>query len=66
MIAILEPVGAGIMVSLISKYLLNNLGVLWQSCSAEEIRVDENEVEEETISSTNTTVSDADVHVHCR
>jgi hypothetical protein len=66
-IAILEPVCAGIMVALINKYLLNNLGGLWQSCSAEEIIVDEHELDEEgtSLSSTNTTISDVDIHVHC-
>jgi hypothetical protein len=67
-VAILEPVCAGIMVALINKYLLNNLGSLWQSCSAEEIVVDEQGLEEEgeAVSSTNTTISDVDIHVHCR
>jgi hypothetical protein len=66
-IAILEPVCAGLMVALINKYLLNNLGSLCQSCSAEEILVDEHEEEEEgdSVSSTNTTISDVGVHVHC-
>jgi hypothetical protein len=66
-VAILESVCAGIMVALLNKYLLNNLGSLWQSCSAEEIIVDENELEEEgeAVSSTNTTISDVDIHVHC-
>jgi hypothetical protein len=66
-VAILEPVCAGIMVALINKYLLNNLGSLWQSCSAEEIVVDEQGLEEEgeAVSSTNTTISDVDIHVHC-
>jgi hypothetical protein len=55
------------MVALINKYLLNNLGGLWQSCSAEEIIVDEHELDEEgtSLSSTNTTISDVDIHVHC-
>jgi hypothetical protein len=66
-VAILEPVCAGIMVALINKYLLNNLGGLWQSCSAEEIIVDEHELDEEgtSLSSANTTISDVDIHVHC-
>ena len=66
-LAILEPVFAGIMVSLINKYVLNNLG-WWSSCSAEELVVDEHDLEEDergTASSTNTTISDADIHVHC-
>jgi hypothetical protein len=67
-IAIVEPVCAGIMVALINNYLLNNLGVVWQSCSAEKLVVDEHELEEEegeALSSTNTTISDVDIHVHC-
>ena len=66
-VAILEPVCAGLMVALINKYLLNNLGGLWQSCSAEEIIVDEHDLDEEgtSLSSTNTTISDVDIHVHC-
>jgi hypothetical protein len=71
-IAILEPVCAGIMVSLINKYILSgSLGVWMQSyCSVEEFREEgeefvEEEVEEE-ISSTNTSItSDASIHVHC-
>jgi hypothetical protein len=59
-LASMEPVCAGIMVALINKYLLNNLGGLWHSCSAEEIIVDEHETEEESVSSTNTTIIDAD------
>jgi hypothetical protein len=66
-VAILEPVCAGIMVALINKYLWDNLGSLWQSCSAEEIIVDEQELEEEgeAVSSTNTTISDVEIHMHC-
>ena len=67
-ITILEPVFAGIIVALINKCLLNNLGVVWQSCLAEELVVDEHELEEEeaeAVSSTNTTISDVDIHVHC-
>jgi hypothetical protein len=64
-LAIIEPVCAGIMVALINKYLLNNLGGWWQSCSAEEIIVDEHEMEDDSVSSTNTTITDAEIHVHC-
>ena len=73
-IAILEPVFAGIMVSLIKKYVINGPCSAWlqQPCSAEEFREDEDEDvdekeedEREQYSSTNTTISDADIHVHC-
>lgn len=71
MIAFIEPVCAGIMVSLINKYILNGGCAGWfqQSCSAEAFRQqDENEMveaESDSISSTTTTVTDASVHVHC-
>ena len=68
-LAILEPVFAGIMLFLINKYILNGSWNVWlqQSCSAEEeVREDENETDEVAqYSSTHTTISDADVHVHC-
>ena len=65
-IAILEPVFAGILVSLINKYVLSGSCVSWlrQSCSAEEVRENDDD-EMEQHSSTITTISDADVHVHC-
>jgi hypothetical protein len=53
------------MVALSNKHILNNLGSLWSSCSAEEIIVDEHETEEESVSPTNTAIVDADVHMHC-
>ena len=66
-IAILEPVFAGIIVSLINRYVLSGSGVSWlrQSCSAEEVRDNDDDDELEQHSSTITTISDADVHVHC-
>ena len=70
-IAIVEPVFAGILVSLLNKYVLSGqcIGWLQQACvSLEEVieeREGEKEDEEEVLSSTNTTISDASVHVHC-
>ena len=66
-IAILEPVFAGILVSLINKYLISGNCVAWlrQSCSAEEVKENDDDDEMEQHSSTITTISDADVHVHC-
>ena len=65
-IAILEPVFAGILVSLINKYVLSGACVSWirQSCSAEEVKENDDD-EMEQHSSTITTISDASVHVHC-
>ena len=70
-IAIDEPVFAGILVSLLSKYVWSGqcIGWLQKSCaSLEEVieeREGEKEDEEEVLSSANTTISDASVHVHC-
>ena len=48
-IAILEPVFAGLMVSLLNKYVLSGTCSAWlqQFCSTEEVREDENEVVED-------------------
>ena len=66
-IAILEPVFAGIIVSLINRYVLSGSGVSWirQSCSAEEVRENDDEEEMDQQASNITTISDASVHVHC-
>ena len=72
-VAILEPVFAGTMVSLINKYLINGpIGAWLQQCATEEFQEDEDESEDSKMedekdqwSSQNTTISDADVHVHC-
>ena len=66
-IAIIEPVFAGLLVSLLNKYVLSGqcTGWLQQSCeSSEEIIEEEEEEEEAGVSSTTTTVSDATVHMH--
>ena len=70
-IAILEPVFAGIMVSLINKYVISGScsGWLQNLGASHQVREDEHEViddEGEAVSSTTTTISDADMHVHCR
>ena len=68
-IAIVEPVFAGILVSLINRYILSGSCVSWlrQSCSTEELRENDDEEEEqmEQQASNITTISDASVHVHC-
>ena len=69
-IAILEPVFAGIMVSLINKSVLSwsCSGWLQNECTSQQDGENENEIVEgegEAVSSTSTTISDADVHVHC-
>ena len=64
---IVEPVFAGILVSLINKYLLSGSCTerLRQSCDAKEQEQEAEEfVEEHSVSSTTTTISDATVHVH--
>ena len=66
-ITIVEPVFAGILVSLLNKYVLSGqcCGWLQKSCESSEEIIEEGENEEEGVSSTTTTVSDASVHVHC-
>ena len=69
-LAIVEPVFAGIIVSLLNKYFLSGqcYGWLQQCCEQAEERIEEKEGERENeeveVSSTTTTVSDASVHVH--
>ena len=71
-IAIVEPVFAGLLVSLLNKYVLSGQCTSWlqQSCESAEEIIEESEEEEEEekgneVSSTNTTISDASVHIHC-
>ena len=67
-IAIVEPVFAGILVSLLNKYVLSGQCCVWLQKSCEDNQaevIEEGEPDEEGISSTTTTVSDASVHVHC-
>ena len=69
-IAIVEPVFAGILVSLINRFVLSGqcCGWLQQSCERVEELVEEREggreAEEVEVSSTTTIVSDATVHMH--
>ena len=71
-IAIVEPVCAGLLVSLLIKYVLSGQcsGWLQQSCEGVEEIIEESEGEKEeeeleVVASTTTTISDASVHVHC-
>ena len=74
-IAVIEPVFAGVLVSLFNRYILSGQCAGWisQSCDTteeeseiieEEERKKEQE-EGEAVSSTNTSISDASVHIHC-
>ena len=65
MTPILEPILAGITVSLINKFILNN-NIIWNWCSPLDIVIDQHE---DTISSSNTTISDMSfdtphIHIH--
>ena len=69
-IALLEPVFAGVLVSLLNKYLINGSGGTWLQnwCVPPEDKTDKDEemdVEGDSTSSKNTTISDADVLTHC-
>ena len=60
---ILEPIGAGLLVALISKYVINNKPLCDSICEAKE---EEPEIVEDECSSSNTTsVNSAElVHIH--
>ena len=71
-IAILEPIAAGMIVSILNKYFVSGQFYNWlQSCCQQveeeilEERDRDNEHDEVQWSSTTTVVSDATIHVHC-
>ena len=63
---ILEPIGAGLLVALISKYVINNKPLCDSICETCETKKEEPEIVEDECSSSNTTsVNSAElVHVH--
>ena len=63
---ILEPIGAGLLVALISKYVINNKPLCDSICETCETKKEEPEIVEEDCSSSNTTsVNSAElVHIH--
>ena len=65
-IAIIEPVCAGLLVALINKYVLSGSLMVWlqSSCAAEDVRVSEGNDTEESASSTTSINADVEVHVH--
>ena len=59
---IFEPIGAGLIVALISKYIINNNYICDSvPCTAKK---EEPEIVEEDSSSNTTSVNDAEIHVH--
>ena len=59
---ILEPIGAGLLVALISKYVINNKPLCDSICETKE---EEPEIVEECSSSNTTSVNSAElVHIH--
>ena len=63
--AILEPIGAGVLVALISKYIINNKPLCDSICETCEAKEEETEIVEECSSSNTTSVNDAEmVHIH--
>jgi len=62
MTSVLEPIGAGIAVALINKFIINN-NYLWSLCSGS--RPSKEDVHEDNISSTSTTTVDTiEIHAH--
>ena len=66
--SILEPVFAGVLVSLINRYLLNGSAGTWlQSWCVPDENIDEDEVldeEDHSMSSTSTTILDTQIDAH--
>jgi hypothetical protein len=62
---ILEPIGAGVLVALISKYVINNKPLCDSISETCETKEEEPEIVEECSSSNTTSVNSAElVHVH--
>ena len=62
MTSVLEPIGAGIAVALINKFIINN-NYLWSMCSGS--RPGKEDDHEDNISSTSTTTVDTvEIHAH--
>ena len=62
---ILEPIGAGVLVALISKYIINNKPLCDSISETCETKEEELEIVEECSSSNSTSVNSAElVHVH--
>ena len=62
---ILEPIGAGLLVALISKYIINNKPLCDSICETKGAKKEEPEIVEECSSSNTTSVNGAElVHIH--
>ena len=62
---ILEPIGAGLLVALISKYVINNKPLCDSICETCETNKEEPEIVEECSSSNTTSVNGAElIHIH--
>ena len=61
--SIVEPVGAGILVALINKFIINNHS-LWASCSGPRDADKKHEGDDCTSSSSTTTIDTVEVHAH--
>ena len=62
---ILEPLGAGVLVALISKYVINNKPLCDSICDPCETKKEEPEIVEECSSSNTTSVNSAElIHIH--
>ena len=62
---ILKPLGAGVLVALISKYIINNKPLCDSICETCEAKEEDTEIVEECSSSNTTSVNGAElVHIH--
>lgn len=63
MFAIFEPIGAGIIVSLINKYFIGNKD-LFKSCTAQYESEDEDDSTQSAVTAINSDVSSIPTHIH--
>ena len=64
MLTILEPVGAGVLVAIINKFIINNHS-LWARLSClQPSHLDEHDDEDNVSSTSTTTVESIEVHAH--
>ena len=62
MVALLEPIEAGLIIALINKYIINNHKLWDYMCGT--TAVEEANQPHEDASSTTTSINDAEIHIH--
>jgi len=63
MTSVLEPIGAGLVVALINKFIINNSS-LWQLCMSGRVEKQREDADDHVSSTSTTTVDTIEVHAH--